>query len=66
MERDISSYGAIGSIQSNKIQQLLGTEPDELENEGHSRALVIENVPNNLTYMSLAGFFNVGPKHQDV
>ncbi|PYH77761.1 meiosis protein MEI2 [Aspergillus uvarum CBS 121591] len=58
MERDISSYGAIGSIQSNRIKKLFGAEPDELDNEGHSRALVIENVPNNLTYMSLAGFFN--------
>ncbi|RAL07720.1 putative meiosis protein MEI2 [Aspergillus homomorphus CBS 101889] len=58
MERENLSYGAFGSIQSTRIKQLFGAEPDDLDKEGHSRALVIENVPNNLTYMSLAGFFN--------
>lgn len=33
--------------------------------ENHSRALVIENVPKNLTYMSLAGFFNVSGQVQE-
>ena len=34
---------------------------ERLELDIRSRAFVIENVPGNLSYMALAGFFNVSP-----
>ncbi|KAL3469388.1 meiosis protein MEI2 [Aspergillus californicus] len=58
LERPLPAYGPIGSDRINRDS--LSTSPvrANLDSEGHSRALLIENVPTNLTYMSLAGFFN--------
>ncbi|EAA57834.1 hypothetical protein AN6494.2 [Aspergillus nidulans FGSC A4] len=55
-ERSLPKYGAIGS---DRIYRDCGVQARKAaEQEGNTRALLIENVPNNLTYMSLAGFFN--------
>ncbi|KAL4899276.1 hypothetical protein BDW74DRAFT_171645 [Aspergillus multicolor] len=57
LERVLPAYGAIGSDRVQKDRT--SPEPDHADNEQeHTRALLIENVPTNLTYMSLAGFFN--------
>ncbi|RDW59276.1 putative meiosis protein MEI2 [Aspergillus mulundensis] len=58
LERPLPAYGAIGSDRVQKDRT--SPEPGHGDNEQdkHTRALLIENVPTSLTYMSLAGFFN--------
>ncbi|KAL2830632.1 RNA recognition motif 2-domain-containing protein [Aspergillus pseudoustus] len=59
LERPLPAYGAIGSDRITRdclALSLVRGKP--AEPEGYTRALLIENVPNNLTYMSLAAFFN--------
>ncbi|KAL3455636.1 hypothetical protein BJX64DRAFT_281943 [Aspergillus heterothallicus] len=47
----LAAYGAIGSYRTSPLR-------GKPEAEAYTRALLIENVPTNLTYMSLAAFFN--------
>ncbi|KAL3448637.1 hypothetical protein BJX65DRAFT_295126 [Aspergillus insuetus] len=58
MERPLPAYGPIGSDRNLKDCLPLSPVRGKPEPEGYSRALLIENVPRNLTYMSLAAFFN--------
>lgn len=58
-ERSVPAYGAIGSDRIHRGHLTLSPTRSKHELEGPLRALLIENVPTNLTYMSLAGFFNV-------
>lgn len=58
-ERPVPAYGAIGSDRIRRDYLTLSPTRSKYEPEGPLRALLIENVPTNLTYMSLAGFFNV-------
>lgn len=58
-ERSVPAYGAIGSDRIRREYLSLSPTRSKYEPEGSLRALLIENVPTNLTYMSLAGFFNV-------
>ncbi|OJZ86234.1 hypothetical protein ASPFODRAFT_61558 [Aspergillus luchuensis CBS 106.47] len=51
-------YGVIGNSQADTRNRPNIMDYQTFGSENHSRALVIENVPKNLTYMSLAGFFN--------
>nr|XP_001396540.2 meiosis protein MEI2 [Aspergillus niger CBS 513.88] len=51
-------YGVIGNSQADTRDHPVIRDYETFGSESHSRALVIENVPKNLTYMSLAGFFN--------
>ncbi|PYH98926.1 putative meiosis protein MEI2 [Aspergillus ellipticus CBS 707.79] len=53
-----ADYGVIGNTPVDGNHRPYGAVHGKFETEGRSRALVIENVPKNLTYMSLAGFFN--------
>ena len=53
-----SDYGTIGSAREFRGLSS-GAVLEKFDAERRSRALVIENVPTNLTYMALAGFFNV-------
>ncbi|KAL4861113.1 hypothetical protein BDV12DRAFT_191287 [Aspergillus spectabilis] len=57
-ERSLPAYGAIGSDRLQRDCLSLSPVRGKPEPEGHTRALLIENVPTNLTYMSLAGFFS--------
>ncbi|PWY64292.1 meiosis protein MEI2 [Aspergillus heteromorphus CBS 117.55] len=57
-KRGPPAYGIIGNTQVNRNNRPFGTAHGDFDTERRSRALVIENVPKNLTYMSLAGFFN--------
>ncbi|XRM44549.1 hypothetical protein ABZX51_007678 [Aspergillus tubingensis] len=52
------NYGVIGNSQTDTRNRPNIMDYQTFGSESHSRALVIENVPKNLTYMSLAGFFN--------
>ncbi|GLA58611.1 hypothetical protein AtubIFM55763_003996 [Aspergillus tubingensis] len=52
------NYGVIGNSQADTRNRPNIMDYQTFGSESHSRALVIENVPKNLTYMSLAGFFN--------
>ncbi|KAK6810628.1 hypothetical protein RU639_013445 [Aspergillus parasiticus] len=52
-----SNYGTIGSARGFRGLSS-GAVLEKFDAERRSRALVIENVPTNLTYMALAGFFN--------
>ncbi|KAE8339352.1 hypothetical protein BDV24DRAFT_152897 [Aspergillus arachidicola] len=56
-DQDSSNYGTIGSARGFRGLSS-GAVLDKFDAERRSRALVIENVPTNLTYMALAGFFN--------
>ncbi|KAL4782741.1 RNA recognition motif 2-domain-containing protein [Aspergillus varians] len=58
LERPVPAYGAIGSDRVHRDCLSLSPVSGKLEPEEPTRALLIENVPTNLTYMSLAGFFN--------
>ncbi|KAB8253957.1 meiosis protein MEI2 [Aspergillus pseudonomiae] len=51
------NYGNIGSARGFRSLSS-GPVLEKFDSERRSRALVIENVPTNLTYMALAGFFN--------
>ncbi|OGM41586.1 meiosis protein MEI2 [Aspergillus bombycis] len=51
------NYGTIGSARGFRSLPS-GAVIEKFDSERRSRALVIENVPTNLTYMALAGFFN--------
>ncbi|KAL4898458.1 RNA recognition motif 2-domain-containing protein [Aspergillus ambiguus] len=53
-----SNYGVIGDAESGRRDPGFRTAVDSIDGERRSRALVIKNVPANLTYMSLAGFFS--------
>ncbi|KAL5332739.1 hypothetical protein BJX70DRAFT_392760 [Aspergillus crustosus] len=57
-ERSLPVYGAIGSDRTQRDRITLNPVYGKVESGEHTRALLIENVPTNLTYMSLAGFFN--------
>ncbi|KAL2862970.1 putative meiosis protein MEI2 [Aspergillus lucknowensis] len=57
-ERALPAYGPIGSDRKYRDRLSLNLAHGNLGSESYTRALVIENVPTNLTYMSLAGFFN--------
>ncbi|PYI10899.1 meiosis protein MEI2 [Aspergillus sclerotiicarbonarius CBS 121057] len=57
-ERSPSNYGIIGNSRVDLKHRTFTTIYETFDTETRSRALVIENVPRNLTYMSLAGFFN--------
>ncbi|KAI9367261.1 hypothetical protein BJX61DRAFT_538208 [Aspergillus egyptiacus] len=57
-EKSLSAYGPIGSNRTMKDCLSLSPARGKFDQEGHTRALLIDNVPTNLTYMSLAGFFN--------
>jgi hypothetical protein len=59
IERPLLAYGPIGSDRN--LRDCLPSSPahGKPELEGYTRALLIENVPTDLTYMSLAAFFNV-------
>jgi hypothetical protein len=59
IERPLPAYGPIGSDRNLRDCLPLSPVRGKPEPEGYSRALLIENVPTNLTYMSLAAFFNV-------
>ncbi|KAE8348483.1 meiosis protein MEI2 [Aspergillus coremiiformis] len=52
------SYGTIGSTQRLRGSLSSGAVLEKFDSERRCRAFVIENVPTNLTYMALAGFFN--------
>ncbi|KAE8130965.1 meiosis protein MEI2 [Aspergillus pseudotamarii] len=52
-----SNYETIGSARGFRSLSS-GAVLEKFDSERRSRALVIENVPTNLTYMALAGFFN--------
>ncbi|KAL3483577.1 RNA recognition motif 2-domain-containing protein [Aspergillus germanicus] len=58
IERPLPAYGPIGSDRNLRDCLPLSPVRGKPEPEGYSRALLIENVPTNLTYMSLAAFFN--------
>lgn len=58
-------YGVIGNSQADTRNRPNIMDYQTFGSENHSRALVIENVPKNLTYMSLAGFFNVSGQVQE-
>ncbi|KAL4877640.1 hypothetical protein BJY04DRAFT_209739 [Aspergillus karnatakaensis] len=58
LERSLPVYGPIGSNRANRACLSLSPVRGKPEPEGYMRALSIENVPTNLTYMTLAGFFN--------
>ncbi|KAL4976197.1 hypothetical protein BDW66DRAFT_166721 [Aspergillus desertorum] len=55
-ERSLATYGAIGSDRG--YTDCGAQARKAAEQDGNTRALLIENVPTNLTYMALAGFFN--------
>ncbi|KAL4789897.1 hypothetical protein BDV19DRAFT_396608 [Aspergillus venezuelensis] len=57
-ERPLPAYGAIGSDRAFRDRLSLSSVRRPNEPEEFTRALLIENVPTNLTYMALAGFFN--------
>ncbi|KAL4950564.1 hypothetical protein BDW69DRAFT_197165 [Aspergillus filifer] len=57
-ERPLPVYGAIGSDRALRDRLSLSSVRRPNEPEEFTRALLIENVPTNLTYMALAGFFN--------
>ena len=59
LERGASEYAPIGSTQVLKTAIPSSAIIDRFDPERRCRAFVIENVPTNLSYMSLAGFFNV-------
>ena len=54
-----SNYGVIGDAEGARRDSAIRPSLDRFDVERRSRALVVENVPTNLSYMSLAGFFNV-------
>lgn len=53
-----SEYGPVGNYQFVK-NSFPSNVPGEKSSIERSRAFVIENVSSNLSYMALAGFFNV-------
>ncbi|KAE8377921.1 meiosis protein MEI2 [Aspergillus bertholletiae] len=56
-DQGILNYGTIESARG--LRNLSSSASlEKFDYERRSRALVIENVPSNLTYMALAGFFN--------
>ncbi|THC90591.1 hypothetical protein EYZ11_009953 [Aspergillus tanneri] len=57
-EQAITVREAFAKVENTRNGVSSGALLDKFDVERRSRALVIENVPTNLTYMSLAGFFN--------
>ncbi|KAF7587461.1 hypothetical protein BBP40_007206 [Aspergillus hancockii] len=57
-EQSPLSYGSIGNAQEARRGLPFNAVLEKFDSERRSRAFVIENVPTNLTYMALAGFFN--------
>ncbi|KAL2809025.1 RNA recognition motif 2-domain-containing protein [Aspergillus granulosus] len=58
LEWPLLASGAIGSDRNLRDCHLLSPIRGKPESEVYTRALLIENIPTNLTYMSLATFFN--------
>lgn len=58
-ETKVPEYGPVGNLQfvKNSFPSIVPVEKFDSERRG--RAFVVENVPGNLSYMALAGFFNV-------
>lgn len=52
-------YRPVERFQSKNTNLSYGFNLDKVDVERRSRAIMIENVPTNLTYILLAGFFNV-------
>lgn len=58
--QSVTEFGHSGRSQAAKREfPAVATTAEQFGTERGSRAFVIENVPANLSYMSLAGFFNV-------
>ncbi|KAE8145548.1 meiosis protein MEI2 [Aspergillus avenaceus] len=57
-ERSLSGYGVSGNVHDFKKNVPFRTVLEKFDSERRSRAFVIENIPTNLTYMAMAGFFN--------
>ncbi|PKY06900.1 meiosis protein MEI2 [Aspergillus campestris IBT 28561] len=58
LEDEPSRYRPVGRFQPKNTSLSYGFNFDKVDGERRSRAMVIENVPTNLTYILLAGFFN--------
>ncbi|EAW08594.1 putative meiosis protein MEI2 [Aspergillus clavatus NRRL 1] len=54
----LPNYGPIGRAPAIQKAYEAGMVADNMESERRNRAFAIDNVPTNLNYMSLAGFFN--------
>jgi len=59
-EPNMPEYGPVGNTHFARNSFTSSVPIEKLDSERRSRAFVIENVPTNLSYMALAGFFNVG------
>lgn len=59
IEQTMSEHDTFGPAQTTRKSNQSGAILDRFDVERRSRALVIENVSARLTYMALAGFFNV-------
>ncbi|KKK25067.1 meiosis protein [Aspergillus rambellii] len=57
-EGTMPAYGPIGNAQIPRRSLSFSPVRGQFDKDRNLRALLIENVPTNLTYMSLAGFFN--------
>ena len=58
-ETKAPEYGPVGNLQFVKSSFPSSVPVEKFDSERRGRAFVIENVPGNLSYMALAGFFNV-------
>ena len=58
-EPNVPEYGPVGNTHFARNSFTSSGPTEKLDSERRSRAFVIENVPTNLSYMALAGFFNV-------
>ena len=58
-ETKVPEYGPVGNLQFVKSSFPSSVPVEKFDSERRGRAFVIENVPGNLSYMALAGFFNV-------
>lgn len=58
-ESNVPEYGPVGNTHVARNNFTSSVPIEKLDSERRSRAFVIENVPTNLSYMALAGFFNV-------
>ncbi|OJJ84919.1 putative meiosis protein MEI2 [Aspergillus glaucus CBS 516.65] len=57
-EPNVPEYGPVGNAHFARNNFTSSAPIEKLDSERRSRAFVIENVPTNLSYMALAGFFN--------
>lgn len=58
-EPNVPEYGPVGNAHFTRNSFTSSVPIEKLDTERRSRAFVVENVPANLSYMALAGFFNV-------